>query len=220
MSTDFSQDQIIILSRDGTGRTVKIKAAALLIGRNASNDIVLDDPEVSPWHARLEFDGANYRIIDLDSATGIYLAGDKLEPDALHLWEIGQNLRIGPYTLRLERATGEPVQPSPAGQTAIEPPPAAFPANDAPLKLILETPHLAVTPGGSATAIITLINKGESTEHCRLTVEGIPAAWVSLPNPVVQVDPYNPQTVQVVIRLPRSPQSRAGSYPLANHSGR
>ena len=61
MPTEFNQDQIFIMSSDGTSRMVKIAAVALLIGQNASNDIVLDDPDVSPWHARFEFDGVKHR---------------------------------------------------------------------------------------------------------------------------------------------------------------
>ncbi len=46
------------------------------IGRAADNDIVLKDPRVSSYHARLVNEGENWLITDLNSRNGTYL-GDK-----------------------------------------------------------------------------------------------------------------------------------------------
>lgn len=47
------------------------------IGRAASCDIVIDDPSVSSNHAQIINEGARWKLIDLMSANGTYVNGDK-----------------------------------------------------------------------------------------------------------------------------------------------
>jgi len=47
------------------------------IGRTATCDIVIDDPSVSSNHAQIINDGARWKLIDLMSANGTYVNGEK-----------------------------------------------------------------------------------------------------------------------------------------------
>ncbi len=110
------QDRILVLTSDGFTRTALLTAQGLTIGRKSDNDLVLDYPNVSRHHARVEFDGTNYRIIDLRSANGTYLANVKLLPDKPAVWAPGQLLRIGSNQLMLRQQSyiePEPVEPIP-----------------------------------------------------------------------------------------------------------
>lgn len=48
------------------------------IGRSPSNNIVIDDPDVSRSHARIDFDGVGFSVTDLESTQGTYLNGQKV----------------------------------------------------------------------------------------------------------------------------------------------
>ena len=50
------------------------------IGRNRDNDIVLDSPRVSAWHARLiGFGTGRVAVEDLNTANGVFVNGEKIQ---------------------------------------------------------------------------------------------------------------------------------------------
>lgn len=60
-----------------TGREFHL-ADGTTIGRNASNDIVLDDSSVSGQHAKLRLDGKQFALFDLGSTNHTYVNGDEI----------------------------------------------------------------------------------------------------------------------------------------------
>lgn len=52
----------------------------LLIGRDPSNHLQLFDLRVAPFHARIIFEDGIYRIIDLNTPTGIYVNDQRIAP--------------------------------------------------------------------------------------------------------------------------------------------
>lgn len=67
------------------------------IGRNITNDIVLNDKLVSNFHAEIIKSGDNFFIIDKDSLNGIYLNGSRIDSNI----ELIENdvINIGSYEL-------------------------------------------------------------------------------------------------------------------------
>jgi ABC-type multidrug transport system ATPase subunit/pSer/pThr/pTyr-binding forkhead associated (FHA) protein len=67
----------------------------LTIGRDASNDIVLDSPTVSRYHAQLERVGQRYRVTDLRSSNGTFVNDQQIEGET---WlKPNDSIRIGSY---------------------------------------------------------------------------------------------------------------------------
>ena len=211
MPANSTPDRIHIVPSHGTAYTVEIRSNRITVGRTAGNDLILDDSTVGEKHARIEFDGQEYKIIDLDSKSGTFLENVPLKAGVPQLWKPAQELRIGDNHLRLERDAPLPLQ-APAMPAANTMPDFTF--DQTPIRLNLDTRHLSVAPGSSVTAVLTLINQNTKINHCRLSVENIPAGWVSISKPVVQLEPGILQTVRLIIRPPRSSQSRAGNHSL------
>jgi len=70
---------LIVLERGpGAGGRVPLVRFPVTIGRDSSNDIVLDDEEVSRFHVRIKKRGRLYVIEDLESRNGTWLNGDKI----------------------------------------------------------------------------------------------------------------------------------------------
>ncbi|HET9258079.1 MAG TPA: FHA domain-containing protein, partial [Pseudonocardiaceae bacterium] len=67
----------------------QVSGARLRVGRSPDNDVVLDDLLVSRQHAVLHQIGGRWQIVDLDSANGTYLSGQRItqpsavEPDSV-----------------------------------------------------------------------------------------------------------------------------------------
>ncbi len=67
----------------------------LHIGRDAANEIVLDAPNISRYHAQIERVGKRYRVRDLRSANGTFVNNQMVDEEA---WlNPGDSIKIGPY---------------------------------------------------------------------------------------------------------------------------
>ncbi|HEY46150.1 MAG TPA: FHA domain-containing protein [Anaerolineae bacterium] len=76
--------------------TIKFGEKNLLqIGRDPGNDVVLDAPNISRFHAQVELIGQRYRISDLRSSNGTFVNDQRVEGD---VWLNPEDtIRIGPY---------------------------------------------------------------------------------------------------------------------------
>jgi pSer/pThr/pTyr-binding forkhead associated (FHA) protein len=81
--------------------------SSILIGREPSADVFLDNPGVSRNHARLQITEEGWQLLDLGSANGTYLEGERV--DRAILKEESQ-VQVGKFTLRIvaQSAAAEP----------------------------------------------------------------------------------------------------------------
>ncbi|MFE3099861.1 BTAD domain-containing putative transcriptional regulator [Nocardia tengchongensis] len=75
------------------GRVVPIGANGVKIGRMTDNDLILDDPKASRYHAQITPSRAGLLIKDLHSANGIYINEESIESAAV--LADGDAIRIG-----------------------------------------------------------------------------------------------------------------------------
>ena len=77
------------------GRRYDLDAAQLTIGRGADNDLVLNDPMVSRYHAVVKRQGDGFAISDLGSANPVAVNDEPLEPGIPRLLRHRDILFIG-----------------------------------------------------------------------------------------------------------------------------
>ncbi|MFI9401959.1 BTAD domain-containing putative transcriptional regulator [Nocardia sp. NPDC052316] len=82
------------------GRVVSIAQGGLRIGRMTDNDLVLDDPKASRYHAHIMPSRAGLLIKDLHSANGVFVNDDPIENGAL--LADGDQIRIGATMLTFQ----------------------------------------------------------------------------------------------------------------------
>ncbi len=71
------------------------------IGRDATNDVVLESPNVSRFHAQVERVGQRYRVEDLRSANGTFVNGERIDGS---LWlKPNDTIRIGQFRFVMGR---------------------------------------------------------------------------------------------------------------------
>ncbi len=222
-----TQDRIQILDTDHTSRSILLKRTGFTIGRDDDNDLPIRSPKVSRHHARIEFDGANYRVSDLDSTNGTYLGTTRLLPGIPEIWTVDKALRIGDTYLRLERVGGggmpDGTNANPATVAMARQPGTMMAGNQGSLAaggsgrigIYLDNTQLSVAPGSTTSATLTLLNQGTVVDHFKVIVTGIPAAWVSIPQGVTQLMPGAQREISVTIQPPQNPQSKAGRYPIS-----
>lgn len=60
------------------------------IGRNLSNDLVLNDPTISRFHAEIHYTNNQYILIDKNSSSGTFLNNKRIDQSALFAGDIIQ----------------------------------------------------------------------------------------------------------------------------------
>jgi len=90
---ETDDDRIVIYTPDKTWDVLlDDNVESLTIGRDKTNDIVIDHSSVSRTHARITRDHRTFKIKDLNSSNGLYVAGNKTDEIVL---ESGMNVRLG-----------------------------------------------------------------------------------------------------------------------------
>lgn len=85
------------------GRRYAVTASGLTIGRSSENEVPVADRRVSRRHARIELRQGTAVIIDLDSANGTFVNGQRVQQHPLH---DGDEIRIGDSRIAFRRRSG------------------------------------------------------------------------------------------------------------------
>ncbi|MGB1276748.1 MAG: FHA domain-containing protein, partial [Nannocystaceae bacterium] len=93
-----------IHSRDtGTSQLLSFNHSPVSVGRNLCNDVVLTSPYVSHLHGILQFSASHIDYVDLGSANGSILCGQKIAPREVQEILPSSELRLGPVSIRIDR---------------------------------------------------------------------------------------------------------------------
>lgn len=99
--------RLILQSGSGAGTEYPLEKTEIYLGRDLSNDVVINDAEVSRRHARLVLTGNTYAMEDLGSTNGTFLRGTRLSAPVL--LNPGELITIGEKVLlKFESASIDP----------------------------------------------------------------------------------------------------------------
>ncbi len=87
---------LIIKSGRKSGATFPLRKKVINMGRDSSNEIVIDDPKSSRQHAKIKLEGDNFVIYDLASSNGTFVNGEKITSVKLN---DGDEIKIGDTVL-------------------------------------------------------------------------------------------------------------------------
>ena len=77
-------------------KLVPLLHAVVRIGRRLENNIVIDDPRVSRFHAELRAVDGNYELLDLNSLGGTYINGLRITKSILYA---GDEISLAGFTM-------------------------------------------------------------------------------------------------------------------------
>lgn len=153
------------------------------IGRSEDNDIVLPATNITRRHAQLERTATGWQVRDLGSRNGTFLDGAELLPNIPTELLPHQILRIGPYYMQLQLGKG-------------------FAETLRPYDVFVSPTEVDIAPGRSRQVQVTITNQTTAVEEYALTVERLPAEWVTAPTERVRLNPGEQATLDVQIQLP------------------
>lgn len=219
---------LTIATADGRSRSVPIDKAQLRIGRNPDNDVVIDDPSVSGYHARI-FAGSNgLSILDIGSRNGTAVDGRQIT--AQTPLSASSQIRIG--------AVGVSVAPAGAAPSAPfvlpEFPVAAAAASAATATTVASAPSVAAGPplvrldfvpsaaradisaGGPAVLSYsaTVQNLSRFVDRLDVAVEGPPWLAATVDPTFHNLQPGHTGQSRITLSVPRAPEATAGVHTL------
>lgn len=153
-----SQFQLIMRTGPTPGATFTLEGDQLNIGRDSTNEITINDAEVSRRHARLTFQGGKYVLEDLGSTNGTFVNGQRLAgPRVLKAGEVvsfGEQI-----VLVFEVVASDP------GATMVSPRAAAVPSASRPVAPPPPPPaeYVGSVPASPAPADSTPVKKTNLT---------------------------------------------------------
>lgn len=122
--------QLIMRTGPTPGKVFELGKNEMYIGRDVSNDIVVNDSEVSRKHARLVVQAGGLVVEDLGSTNGTFVNGQRLMgPHVLRPGEVimlGENISLAFETgydidATVASAPAQPAYPPPPRQTYVPP---------------------------------------------------------------------------------------------------
>lgn len=140
-----SQFQLIMRSGPTPGAAYTLEGDQLTVGRDSTNEIVINDAEVSRRHARLTFQGGKYVLEDLGSTNGTFVNGQRLAGQ--RVLKPGEVVSFGEQIMLVfEATTSDP------GATVMSPRAAAVPVASRPTISPQPPPRPPVEYAGSVPA--------------------------------------------------------------------
>lgn len=89
----MAQYQLVMHSGPTPGKSFALEGDVLTIGREASNQIAINDAEISRKHSQLVLQGGKYVLTDLGSTNGTFVNGQRLTGQ--HVLQPGEVISLG-----------------------------------------------------------------------------------------------------------------------------
>jgi hypothetical protein len=98
---------LVVHHNGSSGKRVPLSGTSLLLGRNSDNDLVLESPQISRYHARVTWNTSGFLIEDLGSKNGTRLNGVRIGgPAALR---DGDTIDVGDFIIAFQTDATETV---------------------------------------------------------------------------------------------------------------
>lgn len=152
---------LIVQRGDEIGRRIDLNADQLTIGRGSDNDVILNHPMVSRYHAVLKRQNGQYTLIDLGSSNPVVVNDQGLEAGVGRQLVHRDVLLIGRNVFSFQQrpgTTGRGQGSAPAQRPVDTPPSAQSAASDNDDRTIVTPLHGAIAP--SAEHDQTMISGG------------------------------------------------------------
>jgi hypothetical protein len=158
----MAQFQFVMRSGPTPGVTFPLEGDQLIIGRDASNSITINDAEISRKHSRLSFQGGKYVLEDLGSTNGTFVNGQRLAGPVVlkpgDVVSLGEQIVLMYDAINID--TGATIATS-RKSARVEPPP-AYPAAQqqapAPVAPVAAPVYNAPAPAYSGPPVVKKTN--------------------------------------------------------------
>ncbi len=196
---------------DGQFKTFLLVDNNISVGRSTGNTIALETTTISRYHFSITHDGQKVLITDLDSANGTFVDGEKLSANQPRLLDGGEEIQIGHLRIIYHQIDEMPTQPIQTVEESTQ----RIEVQAADFSIDVIGPDAPFSPGAHMAAELSIKNALEDAQIFRVDVTGMPADWVRVDRPQLEIEGGDSAQVLINFRPTRRSESRPGDYPVA-----
>jgi eukaryotic-like serine/threonine-protein kinase len=209
--SEGADDIVIVTPAEGPSWSLPFEKPSIIVGRDPTCDLRLDDARVSRQHIRIDrLPDGQMAVTDLGSMNGVFMSDEKIERNTMKAWLPAQSVKVGPFWLTLRLAKS----PIGQGRRMVHSGPRSLETRfDDKTAILRMTPGEAVIePGSSLVVRIDITNNSDSARNYVLTVQGVPPNWLTLDPAPLYVEPHKTAERLITFHPPRLPTSAATNY--------
>ncbi len=200
-----SADHLVVNHHDGREEKIPVPSSEttpIRVGRETDNDVVLSDPRASRYHAQVRRSEAGLEIMDVGSANGTFVGGQRIESNVWQPLHAGTIAYLGDTALTFEPGIASATTVAVAPVAAPPPSPSAPPSR---------TPSINPWAGIAGTLAMLL-----------LIIVGV-ILWTGRETPASPTSATPPAGSDLAVQTPGAPPGDAGTtemplipYPVVN----
>lgn len=196
-----------VLYPDGQRQSHQLDGERLTVGSASANYIRLADEAVAASHFRIDVKADVVSITDLDSETGTFVSGQRLQAQAPRKLRAVEEIRVGALRLTYYQRNDSPTQAMPAFGEQTQPTGLDFRAS-------LQGGEFRVFPASNATISLEVSNLGRAEASFSIETSGLPEGWIKPERAVFPLPANETTQIQFQIKPARRSDMSPGDYPL------
>jgi hypothetical protein len=193
---------------DGNFKSFPLIENTVSVGRSTGNTIALDTNTISRYHFSIRYDGEQVILSDLDSINGTFVDSERVEPNRPRILDGGEEIQAGHLRIIYHHLDEMPTQPMTTVLETTQRLELAAPA----FRIDVIPPEGPFPPGAHKSAELSITNTGDKAAGYRIEASGMPAEWIRISRPELDVAPGETELVLVNFKPLRRPESRPGDY--------
>lgn len=198
---------LTLQTEDGDRQVFSLEKTSTTVGRQSTNDIVLNTTSASRYHARFDIANGQVYVVDLESSHGTFVNDRQIAPEQPILLNHGDAITIGEVRLTYLSAGRALVSLIPSTET--------IQAEGVPFRMMLDQPLQSVAPGARLQLALLIENLSEAEANYRVVISGEASDWSRANRQDVLLEAGEQTEVMITVRPPRNYHSLPGRYKLA-----
>ncbi len=192
---------------DGRLETHLLHEDTVSVGRAEGNIVALDTDSISRYHFSIVRQDDVVSITDLESANGTFVDGIQLKSNEPHPMGDVEEILVGSLRIIFRQVDDSPTVMIEVGEETQQ-----VEVGGSALRVEIDYTTLKVWPAASSSAELSITNLSDKTREYSINLSGLPAGWLRLTRPEIELSPNETAYILVNVKPPRRPNTVPQHY--------
>ena len=193
---------------DGRFETYRLEEDTVSVGRADGNIIALDTDSISRYHFSIVRNDNGVSITDLESANGTFVDGVQLKSNEPRPMGDVEEILVGSLRIIFRQVDDSPtlmMQTMGEETQQVE-------VGGSEIRVEIDYTSLKVWPAASSSAELSITNLSDKTREFSINLSGLPAGWLRLTRPEIELSSGETAYILVNVKPPRRPNTVPQHY--------
>lgn len=193
---------------DGRLETHMLEEDTVSVGRADGNIVALDTDTISRYHFSIVRNDDVMSITDLESANGTFVDGVQLKSNEPQAMGDVEEILVGSLRIIFRQVDDSPTAMTfPIGEETQR-----VEVGGSELRVEIDYTTLEVWPAASSSTELSITNLSDKTREFSILLSGLPAGWLRITRPEIELSPNETAYILVNVKPPRRPNTVPQQY--------